>query len=139
MNNYYSAVLFSATVLMSSLQVSLAQEKWTIGTQQQWINNTVRQQGVEIKNGQITPNAKTTIIKSQLKEFANKRNAATITINQSDEWANWQPAKSVGPQNLRGAPVALQVALEITGCLVFTKPQKILILNLLNSKASMNL
>jgi hypothetical protein len=82
MNNYYTAVVFSATVLISSLQVSLAQEKWTIGTQQQWVNNTVRQQGVEIKNGQITPNAKTTIIKSQLKEFANKRNAATITINQ---------------------------------------------------------
>ncbi|OUS72903.1 hypothetical protein B5G52_06905 [Pseudoalteromonas sp. A601] len=112
MKNCYTTVLVSLTTLISSAQaqVSLAQDKWTIGTQQQWVDNTFVHKDVEIKNGQVTSNAKTIMVKSHLKVFENKRNAAAITINQSSEWANWQPATSVGPMNLRGAPVALQVA-----------------------------
>ena len=82
---------------------------WVIDTQQQWKENSSDLSEVEITEGKASPTAKDASFKSTLKRFDAKRSAASILIEQSPEWLNWNPIKNLGPTNLGDAPVMLSL------------------------------
>ncbi|MGE9269768.1 MAG: hypothetical protein ACQKBU_03110 [Verrucomicrobiales bacterium] len=82
---------------------------WTIASQEEWKENLLYQEGLEITDGQASPGGKRAIYQSKLKSFSGKRKAASITISQSPVWLNWEPVGNIGPKNMRDAPVFLRM------------------------------
>jgi len=83
-------------------------ESWTIGSQEEWSESLLKKEGLEISEGQAAPTGKKASYLSKLKTFSEKRSAASITIQQSPIWHNWEPAGNIGPNNGRDAPVFLR-------------------------------
>ena len=84
-------------------------DSWSVATQEQWEKGVESHEGIELKDGQASPTGKTATFKSVLKRFPKKRQASAITIDQSSQWLNWQPAGNLGPKNLQDAPVMLSL------------------------------
>jgi len=101
-----NTIAISLTVLTPSL---LLAEDWSTVTQEEWTANKAEAADIELKDGLAIPSKKSTIFKSILKSFPEKRSATSITISQSPIWQNWNPIKQVGPTNLKDAPVALRL------------------------------
>ncbi|MBK1829410.1 hypothetical protein JIN77_01620 [Verrucomicrobiaceae bacterium R5-34] len=95
--------------IAGNLTLSAQAAEWTMDTQEQWVKNTAHKEGVEIKNGMVSPTGEKATFKSAMKSFAKKRSASSLTISQSPVWLNWKPVKNLGPSNLKDAPVFLQM------------------------------
>ncbi|MGD7651874.1 MAG: hypothetical protein ACQCXQ_01580 [Verrucomicrobiales bacterium] len=99
----------SAVIWLGSLQAGAAGESWTIDTQSEWTSQLLRHEGLELADGMASPAAESATLQSALKRFPEKRRAASITIDQSPVWQNWEPAGNLGPQNTRNAPIFLRM------------------------------
>ena len=100
-----------STLLTCLLITSLsAQENWVIDSAKDWKNATAEQENLVIKDGMASPTAKAATFRSKLQRFDQKRAAQSLTIDQSPIWQNWSRTKKVGPPNLGGAPITLQMA-----------------------------
>ena len=86
------------------------QEKsWLIDSDTDWEEATAAQTNLDFKDGFVTPTTKEATFQSALKIFDEKRSAASITIEQSPVWQNWNPTPKIAPPNLGDAPVTLSL------------------------------
>ena len=105
--NFIKKTLPSIALLLATTVV--AQDTWTIKTQAEWEQNIASKNQLELKDGMVSPTAKTATFQSQLKRFENKRTAQSITFEQSAVWENWNPVKNIGTRSMGGAPVFLSL------------------------------
>lgn len=90
-------------------QTLILADDWQTASQGDWKANKAESENLEFKDAMASPTAATASFKSILKSFPKKRSAVSISINQSPVWLNWDPIPSLGPKNLRDAPVALRL------------------------------
>ena len=109
MNRRFMKNALPSIALLLLATTVVAQDTWTIKTQAEWEQNIVSKNQLELKDGMISPTAKTATFQSQLKRFANKRSAQSITFEQSTVWENWNPIKNIGTRSMSGAPVFLSL------------------------------
>ena len=64
----------------------VAQDTWSIKTQTEWEQSIASKKQLELKDGMVSPTAKTATFQSQLKRFDSKRSAQSITFEQSTVW-----------------------------------------------------
>ena len=104
-----SMVLLSAALLLAAPPKPVA-STWTISTQAEWTAQTAKTDGLEIKDGLVSPTGNTVTFASTLKTFDKKRSAASITLTQTVAWENWTASpKQLGPK-LRNAPIFLPIS-----------------------------
>ena len=96
---------FAASELSGQEQAA----SWTVNSQQQWEAEIASKEGVEIKDGELSPTAKSATFQSVLKRFDAQRSASEIVVSQSPQWLNWEPTGNLGPINLGDAPVMLSL------------------------------
>ena len=92
-------------VMLSTLVVSA--ESWKLETQKDWEDSLLAQDGVEVKNGKVTPLAESATFTTGVQRYQQKKKAGALTLTQSPEWLNWQEIPKVAPSNLFDAPVCL--------------------------------
>ena len=97
----------SAPTKQTSAAVNL--QTWIVDIHTDWLKAAADHANIEFKNGLATPTAKTATFRSVLKTFDKRRNAKSLTIDQSAIWHNWVPIPHIGPSNLGDAPVMLAV------------------------------
>jgi len=93
--------------LSLSVLSSYAEEKWMIASQKDWADNLSTRQGMVLKDGTVSPVKKQGSLQTKVKKLSKKRKAKALTIAQSPLWQNWDEVSSVGPSNLKDAPVFL--------------------------------
>ena len=93
-------------VMLSTLVVSA--ESWKLETQKDWEDSLLAQDGVEVKNGKVTPLAESATFTTGVQRYQQKKKAGALTLTQSPEWLNWQEIPKVAPSNLFDAPVCLR-------------------------------
>jgi hypothetical protein len=103
------ALRWCLLLFLSGNSIVLADSPWVVDSQSDWLQTTADQSNLELKVGLATPTAKTATFRSTLKTFNEPRSAASITIDQSTGWHNWEPVPNIGPSNLRDAPVMLSL------------------------------
>lgn len=101
-------LLFTALMTLI-LSIQLHATEWVVDTQASWEKATGWHQQIEMREGMLYPSAKLSSFRSAVKRFKMKRTAASITIEQSPVWENWQPIANLGPVNLQDAPVLLSI------------------------------
>jgi hypothetical protein len=99
----------SLTALAAALAVGFSATAATIDSQADWELQADTRTNAEIKDGMLTPTAKTATFRSKLIKAKGKQSAASITIEQSPIWQNWNGIENVGPANLADAPVFVSV------------------------------
>ncbi len=85
----------------------LQAQDWTIDTAEEWTQNITSSEGATVADGMVSPKAKKATIVTKVFSTNTKRSAASLTIDQSPIWQNWQPIQNLGPSNLGDAPVML--------------------------------
>ncbi len=101
-------LLCSATLLLCSISAN-AQDSWVIDTQEEWQEQTLKQENLEFKDGFADPSAKVATFTSKLKSFKRKKSATELVFDQSPIWQNWDEVPNLGPSNLDDAPVLLSM------------------------------
>ena len=86
-----------------------AEESWQVGSEAEWQSVLANQDGLDLKNGQVSPTGEKALIKTKLQRFEKKRKASSLLVEQSPSWDNWEPCENIGPANLADAPVMLSV------------------------------
>ena len=107
--NIPKCLLLVCAVLLSIPLSSQADERWVIDSQEEWTAGSLSHDGLEITNGAISPTANKGSFQSKIVGFDKKQRLASITIEQSPIWQNWQPIENLGPVNLSDAPVLLTI------------------------------
>lgn len=69
----------------------------------------IHAENLEIKDGMLHPVGKEAVFRSAIKRFDQKRNAAGLTVKQSDIWQNWNPVPNIGPGCDFDSPVFLSL------------------------------
>ncbi|MBT3279559.1 MAG: hypothetical protein HN909_03935 [Phycisphaerales bacterium] len=106
-----SVALLSATLLLAANPEPKPASAWEISTQAQWAADVAKTDGLEIKDGLVSPTGETVTFASALKTFKTKRSAASLTLSQTVSWDNWtETPKQVGPGALRNAPIFLPIS-----------------------------
>ena len=95
-------------VLLATL-FSPFQTDWTIDSAEQWEKNIASAEGANVEKGSVSPQAKTSTIKTKLYRLDAKRSAKKLNVTQSAVWQNWNPIENLGPSNLKDAPVLLTI------------------------------
>lgn len=103
----HSRIILPFLVLINS--TAFSDQTWTVDTQSEWEQNTASQNQLELKDGMALPTAKTATFQSKLKSFSKPRSAASITVEQSPLWLNWEPTSNIGTASMGGAPVLLSL------------------------------
>lgn len=83
---------------------------WKIDTQEEWLAEVSTLSELNIKDGLVSSDKQSIIIKSGLKQFDVMKSAASITVSQSPTWDNWEPVENLGPSNIDDAPIFLKRA-----------------------------
>jgi len=96
------------SLLASALCMSSA-HSYTVDSQEELSAAIEANEGIKIKEGQISPTGKTATFKSKLKTFDQKKSITSITLSQSTQWLNWNPVPNLGPENLNDSPIFLQL------------------------------
>ena len=109
MNLSFNVKALPSIALLLVATTVVAQDTWTIKTQAEWEQNIASKKQLELKDGMVSPTAKTATFQSQLKRFDDKRLAQSITFEQSTVWENWNPVKNIGTKSMGGAPVFLSL------------------------------
>ncbi len=104
-----TALSFIGFPLASATAQDAPRDAWVIDTQDQWQQHTTNLDHIEITGGMARPTAQQATLSSTLKTFDTKRSAASIVVEQSPEWLNWEQTPNLGPVNLGDAPVFLRV------------------------------
>ena len=89
--------------------VAAAQESWAIDSQNDWVKYTAKHSNLDFQKGMAEPTARKANFRSKLRTFEEKRSAASLVIDQSPVWDNWEPIANIGPANLGDAPVFLSL------------------------------
>ena len=89
--------------------VSLQAQDWSIESAAEWTQNIETSDGATVEDGMVFPSEKRATVLTRIHSSATKRSAASLTINQSPIWQNWEPVKNIGPSNLNDAPVLLTI------------------------------
>ncbi|MEX1223266.1 MAG: hypothetical protein WEA31_01850 [Pirellulales bacterium] len=100
-----SNAVFSNTVSSDTAQA----DDWVVDTQEEWTAATAEKNSMEIADGVIAPTGATGTYSSSVKRFDQKRKAASMVLEQSPIWQNWQPVENLGPSNMQDAPVFLSI------------------------------
>lgn len=109
MNRTRNLSLAAASLVLTLLASSaVAEEQWRIDSQGDWTAAIAGQSNLEIKDGMVSPTAKTSTLQSKSKVFTEKRSAKSIVVSQSPIWENWEATPNLGPKNLADAPVLLR-------------------------------
>ena len=85
----------------------LQAQDWSIDTTDQWNQNIESSEGVTVKDGLVSPDGEKATILTKVYRSQSLRSGASLTINQSPIWQNWNPIVNLGPANLGDAPVML--------------------------------
>ena len=101
------SITFPIAVLLT--QTLFAGEPWIIDTQVQWEKALTTAKDVIIENGTVSAAGETGNFTAKLHKSDRKRSAASLTVQQSALWQNWEAKPRVGPKNLRDAPVFLSM------------------------------
>lgn len=80
---------------------------WKIASQDDWLRAAAEMNSLEVVQGVVIPTADTAHFRSRLKRLDQKCSAASIEIEPSPIWQNWDPIENIGPVNLKDAPVLL--------------------------------
>jgi len=88
-------------------QFSFSQKNYVIQGESSWRNSIVKSKGVEIINGQISPNQKNSSFTIKTQAFSKKKHAKKLFVKQSPIWQNWNEVKNIGPPTQFNAPVML--------------------------------
>lgn len=102
----WGIVLFLSSTFFSSVR---ADQIWEIHSQAEWTAATASKEGIEIRDGIAAPMEKAGTLTSVVKQFEHQRKPASIVLEQSPAWQNWEPLENVGPANLQDAPVFLAI------------------------------
>ena len=89
--------------------ISLQAQDWSIESAAEWTQNIETSDGATVEDGMVFPSEKRATVLTRIHSSATKRSAASLTINQSPIWQNWEPVKNIGPSNLNDAPVLLTI------------------------------
>jgi len=81
--------------------------EWVLDSQEDWLQNTQKQDGFELKDGMASMKAPNASFVSKVQSFDTKRKIESLTIKQTDAWLNWKPIDKAQPANLQDAPVFL--------------------------------
>ncbi len=104
------SILLLSGALLIGAKPKPATTPWTVATQAQWTAEMASSTGLEIKDGLVSPTAKTATFTSKLKTFSNKRSAKSLVVSQTVAWENWiESPKQLGPK-LRNAPILLPIS-----------------------------
>ena len=98
------SIILSFTGVVTS---TLFADTWKIESEAGWKNNIKSSDGITIENNSVSPTRKNATLKTKLKKFKKKKRGVSLTLRQSPAWQNWKEVPSVGPSNLRDAPVFL--------------------------------
>ncbi|MBT3379696.1 MAG: hypothetical protein HN742_29200 [Lentisphaerae bacterium] len=82
---------------------------WAVDSQEDWESHRAAAENAEIKEGALYPTQRTATFQSTIKRYAAKRQAASLTVRQSDLWQNWNPCPNIGPTRLGDSPVLLSL------------------------------
>ena len=63
---------------------------WTIDSHEEWTENLLDQEGVEIVDGMVSSTGDKGTLRSIIKSFPDKQSVRTIVVRQSPVWENWQ-------------------------------------------------
>lgn len=100
--------VFSVFCLLSLFAVfAQSSDPVIIETEEEWKAAIASSEGIEIKDGFVSPVAESGTLTSKLQSFEEKRSAKSLTVTQSPVWQNWNPIENLGPENLQDAPVLL--------------------------------
>jgi hypothetical protein len=98
----------TSMVLTLAIGLTLQAAEWImIDTQSDWNDSIAESEGVVVRDGMVFPEEKSGTLQTKLHSFENKRSAASLLIEQSPIWQNWNPIENLGPSNLQDAPVLL--------------------------------
>ncbi|MDP6723468.1 MAG: hypothetical protein QGF59_32690, partial [Pirellulaceae bacterium] len=100
-------IVIAAAMLV--IESSWAGDPWVIDSQDDWTVATAKQSNLKIKDGLVIPSDKVATFTSKVQRFDQKRRAASIVLDQSPIWQNWNPIANLGPANLADAPVFLTI------------------------------
>jgi len=96
-----------ALVLVTSF--GCADSSWIIESQSDWEQSLGSQSNFEIREGMLTPTAKTASFQSKLKRFDKMRSAQSIVLSQFPIWQNWEPTENIGTISMYDSPVFLSL------------------------------
>ncbi len=80
---------------------------WLIDSDAEWTAAAAHSEHLAFRNGMAVPTGEQAFFRSVVRKFDGARKPGKITLTQSPEWRNWEPAGKVGPTNLDDAPVFL--------------------------------
>ncbi len=101
------SITYPIAVLLT--QALFAGDPLIIDTQVQWEKALTTAKDVIIENGTASAAGKTGNFTATLHKSDRKRSVASLTVQQSALWQNWEAKPRVGPKNLRDAPVFLSM------------------------------
>ncbi|MEX2216520.1 MAG: hypothetical protein WD768_20575 [Phycisphaeraceae bacterium] len=86
-----------------------AGDTWIVDTQDEWSAAAAEMEGIEISDGVISPTGNSATFASKVKRLNAKRKIASLMLEQSPIWQNWEPIDNLGPANMEDAPVFLSI------------------------------
>ena len=84
-------------------------EQWIVGEEVEWTAATLGSTNLTISGGYATPVANTSQFTSIIRSFPTKKQARTLTFQQSPVWGNWTNVGEIDPTGATDAPVMVSI------------------------------